>query len=136
MDLARCVVANSEDEVEMPCSRGSELTPTFTAKTVSRELHVCQEFEGERMHLTLGAATGAISPELVRAPVVDERLAHYAAAGITGADKKDVVASIRQGKHPTREVTNGLDDFDSLLNTDSPELIANRAVRFNRIAAI
>jgi hypothetical protein len=88
------------------------------------------------MHLTLRGAAGAISPELVRAPVVDERLAHDAAAGITGADKKDVVASIRRGQHPTRAVTNRLDDFESLLKTDSPELMADRAVRFNRIAAI
>ena len=86
-NLTPCVVANSEDEIEGPCSRGSELDPAFASQTVSRELHVCKKFEGERMNLALWTAAGAISAELVRAPVVDERLAHDAAAGITGADK-------------------------------------------------
>jgi len=86
-DLTRCAVTNREHEVEGLSSRGSELDPAFAAQTVSRELHVCQEFEGERMNLALWTAAGAISAKLMRAPVVNERLAHDAAAGIAGADK-------------------------------------------------
>jgi hypothetical protein len=39
-------------------------------------------------------------------------------------------------KTPPYELRNRFDDLDSFLNIDSPELIANSAVRFNRIAAI
>src|SRR5215469_1986571 len=87
MGLTCCLVANGEDKVEGPCCRGSEVDPAFATQTVGGKLHVRQEFEGERMNRALRTAAGAVAAKLVRAPVIDERLAHDAAAGIASANK-------------------------------------------------
>src|SRR5688572_2079961 len=77
--LARGVVANGKDEVELGRPRLRKLIPTLAAHAVRGHFHVLEELECNRVDLTLWAAAGTEAHELAAAPVIDQRLGEDAA---------------------------------------------------------
>src|SRR5690606_39915805 len=67
----------------------------LAAKALRRQLHVLQELNGNRMDRAFGVAAGAEAAKPPTSPVVDETLREDAAGGIAGAEKENVVGSIR-----------------------------------------
>ena len=73
--LARCVVADGEDEIELGCAGLGELAPVLRVQAIGRIAEALQHIERHRMHLALGLATRAVGTKTTSAHFVHQRFA-------------------------------------------------------------
>ena len=118
-DLARRLVANRDDEVELDACGCSKFIPTLAPRADRGNLLLREQLERERIHAAGWMAASAARAKASVAPVIQHRLGKNAPRRIAGAQEKHVVRALRfpsrhRNEHYAERVTygTGLQDVD------------------------
>src|SRR5580704_2880830 len=96
--LGSGLIADGENEVERNAIRRGEFVPAFRPQAFRFVIQLFQQLERQWMDRALGMTPRAEGFELPLAPSIDGALRHYAARGISGAEKQDIVFAISHSK--------------------------------------
>ena len=72
--FARCLVADSDDEVQLRCAEGGELIPAFAAQCFNRVSKCAHLLDSEGIHAAGGMAARAVGAEAARAELPAQRM--------------------------------------------------------------